>query len=327
MTMTIKTIDLSPLTQGSADDQMINQISSQILKSCHEIGFFCLKGTAIPPALIADMHRLMIDIFATDEAAKYDQAITRDNYRGFIPLGFFTPNGHADNADQYEGFKLHHETPADHPIIQDCGLYGPNRWPRHTPHAREIILDYWHHLDQLTLTLLELLEQGLGLPKGQLQAPMDMPLTNMTLLHYPDRDPGLKPSGIHPHKDTDVLTIIAPDPVGGLEVRTPDGTWIEPDCPEGGVIVNIGDMLELWSGGRLVSTPHRVVNRSGKARYSFPYFAVPRHDVVISPLMPPLDGFDRPDVHCGHWSREIWRTNWQDESPDDSTPELGTLSD
>ena len=327
MNMTIKTIDISALIKQPDDAETRAQISHAILTSCREIGFFCLTGTAIPPQLIKDMHRLMVEIFATDEASKHDQAITRANYRGFIPLGFFTPNGSADDADQYEGFKLHHETQPDHPIIKDCDLYGPNRWPQHTPQARATILEYWQHLDALTHTLLTLLEEGLGLPQDALTEPMEMPLTNMTLLHYPDRPPHKKPSGIHPHKDTDVLTIIAPDPVGGLEVRTPDGQWIEPDCPDGGVIVNIGDMLELWSGGRLVSTPHRVVNRSGKARYSFPYFAVPRHDVIITPLMTPQDGFNRPDVHSGHWSREIWRTNWKDEAPDHATPELGTISD
>ena len=327
MNMTIKTIDLSPLTEAQADSRAKDEITAAILESCRDIGFFCLTGTGLPQHLISDMHALMRDIFNTDTASKYAQAITRDNYRGYIPLGFFTPNGSTEDADQYEGFKLHHETPADHPIIATCDLYAPNRWPEHTPHAKDIILDYWHHLDRLTATLLSLLEHGLGLQDGALTSPMEMPLTNMTLLHYPTRPAGKKPSGIHPHKDTDILTIIAPDPVGGLEVRTPDGNWIEPDCPEGGVIVNIGDMLELWSGGRLVSTPHRVVNRSGKARYSFPYFAVPRHDVVITPLITPIPGFDRPDVHCGHWSREIWRTNWKDESADEDTPALGTLSD
>ena len=242
-------------------------------------------------------------------------------------MASFNANGTNNSADLYEGYKLHHEVSATDPIITDCDLYGPNRWPEHCPEARELVLEYWRHLDDLTYLLLSLLEDGLALERGSMIDAMAAPLTNMTLLHYPKRPSGQMPSGIHPHKDTDILTIIAPDPVGGLEVRTPDGQWIEPDCPTDGVIVNIGDMLEVWSGGRLVSTPHRVVNNSGLERYSFPYFAVPRHDVVITPLMPPLEGFDRPPVHCGHWSREIWRTNWQDESPKDDTPELGTISD
>ena len=69
------------------------------------------------------------------------------------------------------------------------------------------------------------------------------------------------------------------------EVMNGKGEWIDAPPVEGAFVVNIGDMLELWSGGRLKSTPHRVVNRSGHERYSFPYFAVPRHDVVVAPLI------------------------------------------
>jgi len=104
-----------------------------------------------------------------------------------------------------------------------------------------------------------------------------MPLTNMTLLHYPPQLTESKRMGIHPHKDTDGLAILAPDPVGGLMVRHRDGSeWIGVDPPGDALNVNIGDLLEVWSGGYLVSTPHKVINTSGTERYSFRYFAVPR---------------------------------------------------
>jgi len=191
---------------------------------------------------------------------------------------------------------------------------------------RQAIVGYWAALDDVASLLLTALAHGLGIPSEALTDPFRDNLNNMTLLHYPPQPIASAGYGIHPHKDTDALTIIAPDPVGGLEVQTRDGGWIAPDCPADGFVVNIGDMLELWSGGRLVSTPHRVVNRTGRERYSFPYFAVPSHDTVITPLVPTVPGFSRPDVHCGHWSAEIWRTNWPDEAPGTNTPELGTLA-
>lgn len=175
--------------------------------------------------------------------------------------------------------------------------------------------------------MLGALEAGLELPAGSLRNAFRDPLTNMTLLYYPPQAPEEGDYGIHPHKDSDALTIIAPDPVGGLEVQTRGGGWITPDCPNGGFVFNTGDMPELWPGGRLKSTTHRVVNRSRKERYSFPYFAVLRHDVEVSPLLPPMPEFDRPSVHCGHWSAAICRTNWSDEAAAEDTPELGTLHD
>ena len=271
------------------------------------------------------MRDIVKQIFAVDEQAKWDQAITRDNYRGYIPMGFFTPNDGSGTADRYEGYKLHRETALDDPIRQECALYGPNRWPDGIA-ARETVLAYWAELDRVADVLLGALEQGLKLPENALRQHFVAPLTNMTLLHYPPQAPDEGGYGIHPHKDSSALTIIAPDPVGGLEVKS-GGGWVTPDCPEGGFVVNIGDVLEHFSGGRLVSTPHRVVNKTGRERYSFPYFAVPRHDAVIKPLLEPTNGFERADVHCGYWQAEVWRTNWPDEHAKDETLELGTLHD
>lgn len=321
----IPTIDISPLRDASHPE--FGRAVQQVMDAGTQIGFLSITESGIPEETVKNMRNCVRAIFDIEESSKWDQAITRDNYRGFIPMGFFTPNDGSGHADRYEGYKLHHEVASDAPIRGACSLYGPNIWPHQVPHARAVVLDYWSQLDRVADMLLGALEVGLGLSANVLRQAFRDPMTNMTLLHYPPQNPDDGGYGIHPHKDTDALTIIAPDPVGGLEVQTRDGGWITPDCPPGGFIVNIGDMLELWSGGRLKSTPHRVINRSGKERYSFPYFAVPRHDVVVAPLLPPLPGFDRPAVHCGHWSAEIWRTNWADETAHDKTPELGTLHD
>ena len=90
-------------------------------------------------------------------------------------------------------------------------------------------------------------------------------------------------------------------------------------------MVNVGEMLELWSGGQFVATPHRVVNRSGRERYSFPFFVVPRHDVTVAPVVEPQPGFDKAPMPVGALSAEVWRTNWPDEAPSTAGHDLGTL--
>ena len=52
----------------------------------------------------------------------------------------------------------------------------------------------------------------------------------------------------------------------------------------GALVCNIGDMLERLTGGRFVSTPHRVVNRSGRTRVSFPFFYDPDFSAVMTPV-------------------------------------------
>ena len=295
-----------------------------MVEACAQIGFFSIVDHGIRAGLFTEMRDLCRAVFAQPDAVKEAERITPGNYRGYIPLGFFTPNrGEANGTtpDLYEGFKLHWECPDGR---ADCDLYGPNRWLAELPEMRATVLEYWAECERLAAELLVLLAPTLGVTAGSLQSWHEDPLSNMTLLHYPER-PADNTVGIHPHKDTNVLTFLHPDPVGGLQVRSNEGVWIEPEVPEDALLVNTGEMLELWSGGRLPATPHRVLNPSGAERYSFPWFLVPNHAVTVAPLAPVVDGFTRAPMPVGALSAEVWRTNWPDEAPSAAGHDLGTL--
>ncbi len=302
--------------------------SEAFVDACHQLGFASIVGHGIDVAAFARMRTLLRRLFDLDPQIKKRHRIEPTNYRGFIPLGFFTPNRAEINGtapDLYEGYKLHWECPADDPIGAECDLYGPNRWVSALPDMADIVLAYWAAAQATADRLLSLLAPALDVDITSLLSWHDHPLTNMTLLHYPAQTSTGDEAGIHAHKDTNVLTLLHPDPVGGLEVRDRNGSWLEADPPPDALIVNVGEMLELWSGGRLIATPHRVVNRSGQERYSFPFFTVPRHDVIVKPLKHCLDGFDRPDMAVGPLSAEVWRTNWADEPPSMVGHDLGAL--
>lgn len=309
----IPLIDISALF--GANEPQRQATEAQFAGACRDIGFAIVIGHGIPPGVMQRVRKLVIEYFARPLETKMTDVISKDNYRGYIPLGFFTPNA-AGAADAYEGYKLHRETSAQDPICSACTLYGPNKWP--SRQIREAVLDYWRHCDRVAGALLEALALSLGVDPGILRAAFDEPLTNMTLLHYPPQASGEGGFGIHPHKDTDALTILAPDPVGGLQVRgRGQSDWIDARAPDNALIVNIGDLLEVWSGGRYVSTPHRVINNNGSDRYSFPYFAVPRFDVCVAPLLPPAESVRRREIHVGDASRAIWYSNWPDAAPID----------
>jgi len=313
-----------PLVDISVPGSAVAAIES----ACHDIGFMYVTGHGIAPAVIARVRAAMIDYFARPAAMKLGDQITRENYRGYIPTGFFSPNSGATAPDRYEGYKLHCEVPADAAICSACDLYGPNRWPLVPSPLKNAVLSYWRECDRVASVLLVAIAEILGVEPAYFLQLFEWPLTNMTLLHYPPQAPDEAGFGIHPHKDTDALTILAPDPNGGLFVKSRAAAgWIEAMPPEHALIVNIGDLLELWSGGYFVSTPHKVVNTSGAERYSFPYFAVPRFDTVVAPLRAPQAGFARCSVHVGDVSREVWRTNWPDALPQNPNFDLGTLTD
>ncbi|MEE2768822.1 MAG: 2-oxoglutarate and iron-dependent oxygenase domain-containing protein [Actinomycetota bacterium] len=325
--MDVPVIDLRPLFD--TDEYRRLNTATELARAFTDVGFVFVINHEVGAELLASMRTLLVQIFAADEDTKNRWLIDRDNYRGYIPLGFFTPN-RADTTtppDSYEGFKLHWECPTDHPVRAECSLYGPNRWPDHVPGMAKLVLDYWDQCERLADTLLAALAETVGIEPAVILTHFDAPLTNMTLLHYPPKPFQTELVGIHPHKDISALTILHPDPSGGLDLQTRTGEWVEAVGPPEALLVNAGDLLELWSGGRFVSTPHRVVNRTNGDRYSAPYFAVPNHRTVVEPLIEKVPGFERDPVPVGQVSAEVWRTNWPDENPSTADFHLGTLSE
>jgi isopenicillin N synthase-like dioxygenase len=241
-----------------------------------------------------------------------------------VPLGYFTPNSGKGTADQYEAWKLHRETDPNDPICSQSPLYGANKWPAISFDVKTPVIAYWNALEGVTNDIIVALCSALQMDTSFVMSCMTQGLTNMTLLNYPPMNATTDAWGIHPHKDFNVITALAHDPVGGLEVRARSGEWIDAVCPEDAFVLNVGDMMELWSGGRLISTPHRVINRTGEARQSFPFFSKPRHDVIIEPLIAPIDGFDRLPLHVGTSAADIWYSNWPDAASTDPAQELGS---
>ena len=317
----IPIIDISPSRDST-------KLTHQVEDACRKIGFMYIRGHGIDSEIITTMRETVVRYFSQPLQKKLNDRISRDNYRGYIPAGFFSPNSGKGTADCYEGYKLHFEVSANDPICAECDLYGPNKWPKKPSGFKKAVLNYWVACDGVSNRLLQIFAQILSIDCEQFTQLFDKPLTNMTLLHYPLAEEGVSGFGIHPHKDTDALTILAPDKTGGLMVQQRgENEWCEVDAPDDALVVNIGDMLELWSGGYFVSTPHKVVNRSGSERYSFPYFAVPRFDTVIDSLIESRPGFERQGIHVGDISREVWRTNWPDTMPRKPNHDLGTLAD
>jgi len=108
---------------------------------------------------------------------------------------------------------------------------------------------------------------------------------NLRFLHYPTQDiEDDEQFGQAPHTDNSFITILAREEVPGLSVRLPNGEWLAPPLIPGTFLVNLGNMMKRWSNDRFLSTPHGVLNDSGRDRYSIAFFYSPNPASMVECL-------------------------------------------
>jgi isopenicillin N synthase-like dioxygenase len=270
-------IDITALRVGDAAGR--GMVAAALREACLVHGFFYISGHGIDPALQARLFEQAAAFFAQPLAAK--QALDKAGSparRGYDPMG-----GQAlqpgTPADLKEGFFLGLEGPDD-------GVFGrgPNQWPE-LAGFRTVMEEYLAAALSLSRVLYRGLALSLGLPEGWFDGCMADPMPVLRLLHYPPqppRDPG-DALGCGEHTDFGGLTLLLQDDSGGLQVRGAEG-WIEAPPLPGTYVVNLGDMIARWSNDRYRSTLHRVINRSGRDRYSIPFFSNPGPDTIVECL-------------------------------------------
>ena len=149
----------------------------------------------------------------------------------------------------------------------------------------------FHALDSLGQTLLESVADGLGLSLDYFTQRVKYGNSILRLLHYPAQEVPPAEGSVRAaaHEDINVITLLLGADEAGLQVK-PRGVdqWIPINAPEGSLVINVGDMLQRQTHGRLRSTTHRVVNPRGaaaqRARFSMPFFLHFRPDFLIEPL-------------------------------------------
>ena len=156
------------------------------------------------------------------------------------------------------------------------------------PDLEPRMMAYYDKVNELGYELLQLFELALGLrAEARSSSIFKKDMNSLRLLHYPPQKPD--GDGVHlgarAHTDTNAFTILAQDANGGLEIRNRDSEWVAVPPIEGTFVVNVGEVLKVWSDGIFSSTLHRVINRSGRERYSIPFFMYPSYDALIQPLL------------------------------------------
>ena len=207
--------------------------------------------------------------------------------------------------------------PADHPRVRaGTPLHGANLFPAGRSRTRPS-LGWLDALRPLADALMRAIAVGARPARRLVRAAPDRrPDAAVPDLPLPGACPTTtrRTSGASgEHTDYGLLTLLARTTVGGLEVRTPDGSWLDVPAEPGVLVCNIGDMLDRLTEGRYRSTPHRVRNTSGRSRLSFPYFFDPSWDAEVIAL--PLDGTPPADDADRRWdgaSLHAWTGTYGD---------------
>ncbi len=274
----IPVIDFGPFLSGTAVQK--TDTARQIGAACRNTGFFYVINHGVPAALVAQTFAESARFFALPDAKKAEIAIENSAcHRGWFKIGGenLDPAKQKQSGDLKEGVKIGRDLGPDHPkVIAGLPLHGPNQWPD-LPGWRAAMQTYYDAMDQLGRHLLQAFATALELDPTYFDGFLDTPMTTLGPLHYPPQAGHITEAqlGAGAHTDFGCLTILAQDDNGGLQVRARNGGWIDAPPIPGSFVVNIGDMMERWTNGVFTSTLHRVINVSGRERYSIPFFFDP----------------------------------------------------
>ncbi|MDG2306536.1 MAG: 2-oxoglutarate and iron-dependent oxygenase domain-containing protein [Candidatus Binatia bacterium] len=290
----VRTIDLGSGEGESTLPPLARDVVDEIASACREIGFFQIVGHGIAAERIDRLRHDMHRFFQQPVAVKREVLRTEVH-----PWGYYDKELTKNTPDWKEVYDFgrlpHPDRPEDDP--SNAGLDGPNRWPTDLPGFRCAMLEYLQACERVALRLLGGMATGLDASPETLEAHFrPMHSSFVRLNHYPVCDDPASPEtldlpiegrlGVNQHNDAGALTLVAQTDERGLQVRT-DAGWLGVEPIPGALVVNIGDMMQVWSNDRYRSPLHRVVVSDRTERYSAPFFFNPSYDAVCAPLPDP----------------------------------------
>ncbi len=301
----IPVVDVGPLYGPATAER--TEVDADLLRAANEVGFLMARG--LPPgvpvghAARAELLRLF-ELPPAQTRSLWRNKFASENpnvYRGWFPVqpGNLTAKEGIDlGGDIAHGSRA---LMAGDPLREPTPLPDPALLPG----WRESCARYYLAMEKLCGLLMHSIARSLGLAEGYFDASFHHGLSTLRLLRYPVRARGeldtCGESGIWvehegrrryvtgaPHTDSGFITVLAQDEIEGLQARMHNGVWLDVPPAEDALVVNFGQILEQWCGGRIKATEHRVLG-AGRERRSVPFFYEARADALISPL---------PD-HCG----------------------------
>ena len=287
----IPNIDLGRYLRGEMGADECRNMLQTLARACADHGFFLLHGHGCDD-LSAAMFEQSHGFFAQPRNVKL--AVSRDAQN---PLGYYDRELTKQKRDLKEVFDF---KAGGH---QSSNPQRQSRWPAGMPQFREMLTQFFQRFTELSEQTMRLIFSALGMPAGVIDQTMAQGFgeghtSAARLNYYPASDPvpeeergkinALGDMALHHHTDPGAITLLIQDEHGGLQARSKTHGWIDVPPLPGTIVVNIGDVMQVWTNDQCVAGMHRVVPVStSRGRYSTPFFYQPRFDAQIQPWVAP----------------------------------------
>lgn len=262
---------------------------------CRDWGFFQVVNHGIADATTAALMRETRAFFHQDSASKRSIERTADN-----PWGFYDRELTKNTLDWKEVFDV---GPAGAAAIRP-------QWPARLPGFRPAVEAFYRACEGLSFRLLEALSLNLGMGAGDLAGSFRPHSSFLRLNYYPVCPLPERPRhlltptaghlGINHHTDAGALTVLLQDAQPGLEVYR-HGDWHMVEPVDGALVINIGDIVQVWSNDRYTAALHRVTANAGAERFSAPFFFNPDYQADYAPLASTMDEAHPPRYRTINW--------------------------
>lgn len=270
--------------------------SSQTLgaldSACRDWGLFQVVGHGIEPEQTAALYHAMQQFFTQSRARKMAISRSRAN-----PWGYYDQErtGNAIDCKQVFDYGPAH------------GATQRPQWPDQAPGFKQAVLDHYAACERLAFSFLDAIGANLGVNPAQLTRSFQPAHTSFLRLNYfpgqaSDTSAATPDMGINPHTDSGAVTVLFLDATPGLEVWHRQ-QWVPVSARDDAFIINIGDVVQVWSNDRYTAPRHRVVGREGEPRFSAPFFLNPAYSADYAPLPGTVDAAHPPRYRSINWGQ------------------------
>lgn len=281
------------------DDSVIEKIH----EACKNWGFFYISNHQVSADLIEKFRSISSGFFLLPKEKKKLVERSRENSRGY-----FDSELTKTKLDWKEGF----DYGAQNGSLDSSGLDGFNQWPNEPENFEEIMRQWFSEMEKLSELLMRAIAKSFNWDLDTFKPYFHLNHTSLARINYYPKCPHPDTNkGVHEHTDAGALTVLLQDDnVSSLYVKK-ENMWMCVPPIKGTFVINIGDMMQIWTNDRFKSPLHRVESNKNFERYSVPFFYNPSYstDVVALNLDKSEQAKYKP-VNWGYFRSERYKGDY-----------------